>query len=91
MSYRPRRATNESLDFVKKVLKDKRIPFICHETAQCIILKSPYNGHRYQYFYTTGRWSCLRQGKTNDHHYWSKGINDFIEKYIKWPQLNKLQ
>lgn len=88
VSYRPRRETGEDLEFVIAELKSKFLPFTYHDDAQCFIIKNPYNGSKYQYFYTTGRWSSLRKGRANFPHYWSKGINDFLEKYLKWQPPN---
>ena len=80
--------TGESASFVSEVLKEEGIPYTFKEGGGCFLLRNPVKGGRYQYYYTTGRWSKLRLGKENKLHYRSKGIYDFLERFFKWELKN---
>lgn len=82
VSYLPAVKTHDSIEDIREILKSKNIPFIYHEIGCCFIITNPDNHKRYQYFYTTGRWSRLLKGRKNTTHYWSDGIYDFLDKYF---------
>jgi hypothetical protein len=74
-----RRDTNESLDDVLEYLKDKNVAVEVHPKAT---LLSIYVGsRRFDYFWTTGRWSQRRDGHPKKH-YHSKGIADFFDRFL---------
>lgn len=37
---------------------------------------------KYSYYYTTGRWSPYKRAKMPKKHYHSKGIEDFVERFL---------
>ena len=47
------------------------------------MLKIQSETDSYAYYYTTGRWSPYIIGRFPKKHYHSKGIEDFINRFIK--------
>ena len=72
--------TGEILEDCVKFLEEKKIPFEVRETASMLIVYHPDKDYKkYDFRYTTGRWSPLPNKKI---HYRSKGIEDFIERFL---------
>ena len=78
-----RRDTNESLEHVKNYLNSKNIEYEVKEQAHMI--KVFTKGRDYSYYYTTGRWAPYKKylGGYPKKHYHSKGIEDFITRFIQ--------
>ena len=82
-----RRNTNEKLDDVIKFLDDNDITYEYKAGAKMFWI---HEDQTYQYFYTTGRWGVPR-GTTviPPKHYHSKGIKDFLTKYVNREDKNE--
>lgn len=77
-----KRLTHETAEFVADVLNARDIPFEFKECAHMFRVYNPKNHKSYQYFYTTGKWGCYYFNKRPEKHYHSKGIEDFITRYL---------
>jgi len=83
-----RRNTNETIEDVFKYLKDNKIKFKDTRKSNSIITIYNNNKEEYGYVYNTGRWSTYKGFKVK--HYHSKGIEDFVTKYLnKFVEENK--
>ena len=74
-----RRDTNESLEDVCAVLKEKNIDFEVKPEASLLIIYLTFRV--YHYYWTTGRWAQKRKCLPRKH-YHSKGIKDFIDRFL---------
>jgi len=73
--------TKETLEDVKIYLTKNNIYY---EETKTQMIRVYYNKKMYSYFYTTGRWSpYLGHNKYPKKHYHSKGIEDFINRFIR--------
>ena len=82
MSKYPIGVTRDSVEEVEEILRSKNIPFIFEAKGHCFIISNPEKRRRFQYFYTTGRWSRILRGRKNTTHYWCDGIRDFLDKFF---------
>jgi hypothetical protein len=76
-----RHDTDEGLEEVTDYLNKNNIKYEVKENAG--MLKIHYETTSYAYYYTTGRWSPYITGSFPKKHYHSKGIEDFINRFIK--------
>ena len=74
-----RRDTNEDLDFVEKYLSERNIDYDLRLGATLMYIFNN-EGKRYAYYWTTGRWSA--ENAITDKHYNSKGIDDFVSRFL---------
>ena len=74
-----RRDTGEEFDFVCSYLDNNNIPYKYKEGGGVFIVSNK-TGRNYVYYWTTGRWSPKH--KSNKIHYRSKGIEEFVTKYL---------
>lgn len=82
MSKYPIGVTRDSVEEVEEVLRSRNIPFTFEAEGHCFIISNPEKHRRFQYFYTTGRWSRILRGRKNTTHYWSDGIHDFLDNFF---------
>jgi hypothetical protein len=75
-----RRNTNESIEEVFKYLKDNKIKFKDTRNSNSLLTIYNNNKEEYGYVYNTGRWSTYKGFPIK--HYHSKGIEDFVTKYL---------
>ena len=76
-----RHNTDESLEYATDYLNKNNIKYEVKEKAY--MLKIQYETDSYAYYYTTGRWSPYTIGSFPKKHYHSKGIEDFINRFIR--------
>ena len=76
-----RRDTNEDIEYVFKYLKKNNIKFKDTRNSNTYITIFNKQNKKYQYCYTTGRWRRIT-GKGVVKFYHSKGIEDFVNKYL---------
>jgi hypothetical protein len=72
--------TYEDLEYVTDYLNKKYIKYEVKEKAQ--MLKIKYKKIFYAYYYTTGRWSPYVKKNFPEKHYYSKGIEDFVNRFL---------
>jgi|14BtaG_2_1085337.scaffolds.fasta_scaffold01868_13 hypoxanthine phosphoribosyltransferase len=77
-----RRDTDESLEFVVEYLEGKGLEYEVREGAKMLWIYAS-NNQTYSYYYTTGRWAPYCKRGYPKKHYMSKGINDFITRYVE--------
>ena len=83
-----RRDTGEEFDFVCSYLDNNNIPYKYKEGGGVFIVSNK-TGRNYVYYWTTGRWSPKH--KSNKIHYRSKGIEEFVTKYINKYNKEELE
>ena len=76
-----RHNTDESLEYATDYLNKNNIKYEVKEKARMLKIQSETDS--YAYYYTTGRWSPYIIGRFPKKHYHSKGIEDFINRFIK--------
>jgi len=74
--------TNETVEQVSKFLEDKNIKHELTEGAGSTMFWVYFNGTKYSYYSTTGRWSPIKKNKYPVKHYSSKNIKDFINRFL---------
>ncbi len=74
-----RRDTGQSLEHCIDYLTTNGLTYEVVESAHLIVIYSKAD-RPYMYYWTTGRWSPRR--KNYRQHFHSKGIEDFVEKYL---------
>ncbi len=81
-----RHDTNESLEDVTGYLEEQGIKYERKDAAHMLWIF--YGNKAYMYYYTTGRWAS-RNGwrKVPLKHYKSKGIKDFLDRFVKNKQV----
>ena len=76
--------TGECLEDIENYLdncKPKPIPYERRDIARMLIISHPDKLYkRYDYRWTTGRWSVIPNRKHI--HYCSRGIHDFVERFL---------
>jgi len=72
--------TYEDLEYVTDYLNKKYIKYEVKEKAH--MLKIKYKKIFYAYYYTTGRWSPYVENNFPEKHYHSKGIEDFVNRFL---------
>lgn len=77
-----KRLTHESAEFVADMLNEREIPFEFKPGAHMFRVYNPKTHQWYQYFYTTGKWGVYYYSKRPEKHYHSKGVEDFITRYL---------
>ena len=79
-------ANNEDALYVQTTdyLISKGLSWESRKSACMLIIQHPTKPwQRYDYRYTTGRWASLVKGKGKTmKHYHSKGIKDFVERFV---------
>ena len=83
-----RRNTNEEFDFVCDYLEDNNIPYTYKDGGGVFIIKNK-TGKSYVYYWTTGRWAPKH--KSNKIHYSSKGVVEFVTKYLNKYNKEELE
>ena len=83
-----RRDTDDDFDFVCSYFEDKDIPYKFKEGGNVFIIKNK-TGKDYVYYWSTGRWSPKH--KSNKIHYHSKGVEDFVTKYLNKYNKEELE
>lgn len=83
-----RRDTGEEFDFVCSYLDNNNIPYKYKEGGGVFIVSNK-TGRNYVYYWTTGRWSPKH--KSNKIHYRSKGIEEFVTKYLNKYNKEELE
>ena len=83
-----RRDTGEEFDFVCSYLDNNNIPYKYKEGGG-VFIGSNKTGRNYVYYLTTGRWSPKH--KSNKIHYRSKGIEEFVTKYLNKYNKEELE
>jgi hypothetical protein len=86
-----RKPTNQTLEFVKDYLDNKRLAFFVPEKQYLLYIykdKEPQSRYssRYSYYYTTGKWGRDKRKK----YYHSKGIEHFVETYYKSREQDQI-
>lgn len=66
---------------LKEILKDNNLLFTEEKTRNYFII--PYKFSRYYYYYRSGRWGASKTDDPPSVYYYSKGLEDFITRYIK--------
>ena len=77
-----RRDTNETAEYVGKVLNELGIPFVFQNTGSCFRIYNEEKRKNYQYYYSTGRWGVYNGWTRPSKHYRSKSIKDFLERFF---------
>lgn len=75
-----RHDTEQSLEYVKDYLDLKNIKYDIEIMANMLWVY--HESKTYYYYYTTGRWARYYKGHRPDKHYRSKGIVDFITRFV---------
>ena len=83
-----RRDTGEEFDFVCSYLDNNNIPYKYKEGGGVFIVSNK-TGRNYVYYWTTGRWSPKH--KSNKIHFRSKGIEEFVTKYLNKYNKEELE
>ena len=84
-----RRNTKESIEEVFKYLKDNKIKFKDTRNSNSLLTIYNNNKQEYGYVYNTGRWSSYKGFPIK--HYHSKGIKDFVTKYLNKFDKEKVE
>ena len=72
--------TEQSLEYVTGYLDSMNIEYEPVKSARMLWIH--YADRSYYYYYTTGRWARYYSGSRPKKHYRSKGIVDFINRFV---------
>ena len=75
-----RHDTNQTVEFVMDYLDSKGIEYELKQGGSMLWVYN--NDKAYSYYYTTGRWSPYKRGSLPNMHFSSKGIMDFVERFL---------
>ena len=75
-----RHNTDESLEYATDYLNKNNIKYEVKEKARMLKIQSETDS--YAYYYTTGRWSPYVENNFPEKHYHSKGIEDFVNRFL---------
>lgn len=69
------------VDELEEILKDNNLTFTNDNVRGYFII--PYKFSKYYYYYRSGRWGATKNDDAPSVYYYSKGLDDFITRYIK--------
>ena len=74
--------TNQTIEEVTNYLDSKNIEYNLRLGGSMLWIYNSY-GRAYAYYYTTGRWAKHKPSGYPDKHYSSKGIVDFVDRFLE--------